>query len=477
MVVLTMSDVITFLGGPGTGKTAHLLASLQNERDTNGIRPTDIMFVSFTRSQRDNVRVRIKDLFPQATSQDIDNAVKTFHGAALYSCKQAGVVDPNQQIIITESTYPEIYRDFCKENSIHYDVRYRDIVAGDDDRIYRKKGSIPAGNAIFIISRYLTQQNWGPERWPEAAAQIGISPPRIIGEITDLIQRWDLFKQDYGLLEHDDYVQRALVAKVRPPSKILIIDEFQDLSPTQVALFDRWRNHPLLKRIYIAGDPNQAIYGFRGANPSYLQAIAPSDLDLPISHRCPSNIVEFADNILGAGSCMVPCDDGGGVKRIIPRDASEFANWINCIHKDYQEVLVLTRYQIHALKLSKILTNAGIPHRSITPGRITYWNEYQSASEIRVDTIHASKGLQTIATVLYTGYLKGRVNDYFRSKDTQNEERRVFYVGATRSTDELYLLDDFNKNVPQAPVFRDIINTIPVIPLSCRKQPCLFGEV
>lgn len=458
----------TFLGGPGTGKTARLLDSVQIERDTNGIALKDIMFVSFTRAQRDDVRYRIKDIFPEAMSREITDAVRTFHGAALHSCKKAGSIDSKNYEIITESRDAPIFRAFCEENGIHYDIRYRDLFTGDDERIYRRKIQIPAGNSIFILSRYIKQQqNWGPEHWPDAAARIGISPPRIIGDIAELVLGWDLYKQKYDLYEHDDYVRLAYTAKVPPPSQVLYIDEFQDLSPSQVALFDQWRSHRMLKRIYVAGDPNQAIYGFRGANPTYLQAIAPSNPEFPLSHRCPSNIVTFADRILGAGSCMVPSRDGGEVWRICPRNAAELANWIKCIHQEYRQVFILTRYRIHVRRLSKILTEAGIPHSSITPGRIKDWNtspETQKAStEIRVDTIHAAKGLQTIATVLYTGYLSGRVKDYFMSPEIQNEERRIYYVGATRSLEALYLLDDFKKNTPQAPVFRGIINTIPAV--------------
>lgn len=460
-----MADVTTFLGGPGTGKTRHLTASLQKERDQNGLGLNDFMFVSFTRSQRDDVRRRIKGIYPEATSGDIDNAVRTFHGAALYSCKQAGIIDTQNFGIITESRDAPIYRDFCKQNGIHYDGRFRDCFTGDDERIYRHKRPLPAGNAIFALSRYLKQQNWNPERWPDAAARIGISPPRVIGDITEFIRSWDCYKRNLGLLEHDDYVKLAFEAKVPPPAKVLYIDEFQDLSPSQVSLFKLWRMDPMLERIYVAGDPNQAIYGFRGASPTYLQAIAPSNPEFPLSHRCPSNIVAFADKILGAGSCMVPSKEGGDVRRISPRTDSELVDWIKGIHQEYRQVFILTRYQIHARRLSKILTKAGIPHSSITPGRITDWDKSpetpKSRSEIRVDTIHAAKGLEAIATVLYTGYLPGRIKGFFRSPDIQSEEQRVYYVGATRSLEVVYLLDDFKKNIPQAPVFRGIINTIP----------------
>jgi DNA helicase II / ATP-dependent DNA helicase PcrA len=44
---------------------------------------------------------------------------------------------------------------------------------------------------------------------------------------------------------------------------VLFVDEFQDVSPLQFALYELWaRTH---ERVYVAGDDDQTIYGFQGA--------------------------------------------------------------------------------------------------------------------------------------------------------------------------------------------------------------------
>ena len=46
--------------------------------------------------------------------------------------------------------------------------------------------------------------------------------------------------------------------------EFLLIDEFQDISPLEYRLIRLWSRHG--KELFVIGDPDQAIYGFRGAD-------------------------------------------------------------------------------------------------------------------------------------------------------------------------------------------------------------------
>jgi len=59
---------------------------------------------------------------------------------------------------------------------------------------------------------------------------------------------------------------------------------------------------------------------------------------------------------------------------------------------------------------------------------------------VRVDTIHASKGLEAPAVLLHTGYLSGLVTG-LADPERMAEERRVYFVGATRASHALILFD------------------------------------
>ncbi|MCC5452885.1 UvrD-helicase domain-containing protein [Rheinheimera sp. UJ51] len=60
---------------------------------------------------------------------------------------------------------------------------------------------------------------------------------------------------------HHSLVQQRLTEEVR----YLIIDEFQDTSPLQLALFSKVST--LIDNVLMVGDAKQAIYGFRGSDP------------------------------------------------------------------------------------------------------------------------------------------------------------------------------------------------------------------
>ena len=72
--------------------------------------------------------------------------------------------------------------------------------------------------------------------------------------------------QLYRLLEHPQ-VKETLANELQ----LLMVDEFQDTSPIQLALFVRLAE--LAKKVIWVGDIKQAIYGFRGSDPALMEAV------------------------------------------------------------------------------------------------------------------------------------------------------------------------------------------------------------
>lgn len=82
-------------------------------------------------------------------------------------------------------------------------------------------------------------------------------------------------KEAFGLYDYDDFTQALaktlkgkpqLANRVRDRWKIAIVDEFQDTSPAQWDILKRCFFDEAGGRLFVIGDPKQAIYGFRGAD-------------------------------------------------------------------------------------------------------------------------------------------------------------------------------------------------------------------
>ncbi len=128
------------------------------------------------------------------------------------------------------------------------------------------------------------------------------------------LQQYADYKREQGLMDFVD--QEALVldmatnnasfrASMTERVKLLMVDEFQDTSPIQLALFLKLSE--LAQEVIWVGDQKQSIYGFRGADPVLMDAVA-TEIDnsstqaskgsvLKESWRSKRELVEFCNAI------------------------------------------------------------------------------------------------------------------------------------------------------------------------------------
>lgn len=391
---VTGAPVTRFIAGPGTGKTHTLLELVRREAEEHGTRIGDITFSTFARSQKAEVQARIGTVYPKAKRGEIGGAVVTLHAAALRACKAAGLFDTAAgDRIIQEGIKKagaEFFEDFARLHHLPYDPALARFRADED----RKSGQAePPGNALFKIARYIRgQYTWNWSHAPHAMTATGTHIPSSCGDAAELLQAWSDYKAEHQLYEHDDYIFAAIEAEAGPLAPILIVDEFQDLSPLQFVLFTQWRQSGEVVRIYVAGDPNQAIYAFRGADPIFLEKIPGPVKDIgaagdqaPESRRCPPEIVRTADRVLGGRSFMAPRAGAGRVWVEHPYDDAGFPPVVEALYREYGEVLILARYRRYVRKLSKVLTAAGIPHTSLLSDWSPHWETARTTAGEPVD--------------------------------------------------------------------------------------------
>jgi exodeoxyribonuclease V beta subunit len=126
-------------------------------------------------------------------------------------------------------------------------------------------------------------------------------------------------KRRRGVFDFDDMLSlldralgsvhgELLLAAMRERYRVALIDEFQDTDPVQWNIFRRVFFEGPKQRLYVIGDPKQAIYGFRGADVhTYLRAkdelaTRGKIVSLTENHRSTEPLIEAYNTILDQGS-------------------------------------------------------------------------------------------------------------------------------------------------------------------------------
>lgn len=140
-------------------------------------------------------------------------------------------------------------------------------------------GMVPVAESISAVAARYAEH-------PELHADITEYLKRMFSLCAEALKVYDSRKREMGVLDFTD--QEHLLLKVLDDESVartlkseldlLLVDEFQDTSPIQLALFLKLAN--FAKAIYWVGDIKQAIYGFRGSDTELMEAILNALSDL-----------------------------------------------------------------------------------------------------------------------------------------------------------------------------------------------------
>ncbi|MBU4191933.1 MAG: UvrD-helicase domain-containing protein [Pseudodesulfovibrio sp.] len=211
---------VLVLAGPGTGKTQTLMGRVAR-LIKQGEPARRILALTFTRRAAQELRDRLKTL--RGENAELPQA-GTLHSLCFDYWKHAYSETP---IVLPEAAakklFAEVNPEFAGKNLDHHWTRYN---------LGRERlTDLPADLAEAHIS-YGNQKN-----------------------------HWDLV--DYtDLLEF--MLEQAGAPTFRMPYTQVLVDEVQDLTPLQLAVI-RGIAGPSGEGVFLIGDPNQSIYGFRGA--------------------------------------------------------------------------------------------------------------------------------------------------------------------------------------------------------------------
>ena len=117
-------------------------------------------------------------------------------------------------------------------------------------------------------------------------------------ELKGFARAWQSYKTETGTMDFTDLIEVALRDVNHPPGApdIGFLDEAQDLTPCEMALWRKWAAG--MDKIIICGDPDQAIFSFKGARAAEMLTPIPEEnvRVLKQSYRVPVAVHEVAQN-------------------------------------------------------------------------------------------------------------------------------------------------------------------------------------
>jgi superfamily I DNA/RNA helicase len=251
-------------GPPGTGKTHRLMHYLDEELKKTD--PEKIAYIAFSNAAVKVARERIPN----------DNVyVSTMHSMGSQECG----INTKTQLLKNEK-----WKGFKNYSRLCADLSF-------ESRI-NVNGYVEHVNPHMKIIEFARNKNISLER---AAVELDLHYTTDIWLTEQIKADLDTYKESTGMIEYADMISKFVEEDKCPPLHAVFLDEAQDLSPLQWKMFFYIESR--CDRSYIAGDDDQTIYTFQGADPKVFIDLE-GEVDAQIqSRRVPRVIHKLASSI------------------------------------------------------------------------------------------------------------------------------------------------------------------------------------
>ncbi len=288
----TTHGPLVIIAGPGTGKTRVVTHRMAHLIAVHGVKPAHCLAITFTKRAAEEMSQRLDDLLVGRLDRP---PVMTFHALGMSILREHG------HLLGLPRTFRVASQAQC------FDVLEKTLA------VSRRK----AGQWLRIISR---TKRCGESPEPCKTGSTQVTPDAVVRIYQ---QRLD----ELGLVDFDDLIGLSirllkahpdLVDHYRSVYRWLSVDEFQDVDHHQYQLIK------LLVapdgNVCVIGDPDQAIYGFRGSDATRLQQLrddfpSAQTIQLTQNYRSTQTIVDAALQLAAPSSlmknrCLIAQTDG-----------------------------------------------------------------------------------------------------------------------------------------------------------------------
>jgi DNA helicase-2/ATP-dependent DNA helicase PcrA len=360
------------LAGPGSGKTFVITQRLKYLIEVCGADPSSILVITFTKAAALEMQHRFMKL---TDSSYPEVSFGTFHSVFYQILRNSRSKTTPTISLATEKQKHEFLKDalsFLREKKKLGEEEYLNCLQEIPDilsEISRYK------NTCNDFSSFVTNISAGP-----------LFP--------DIYKGYNKLLSEFGLIDFDDMIircyellmnNRSILSSWQERFDYFLIDEYQDINLMQFKVVE------LLCRdlnLFVVGDDDQSIYGFRGSDPGIMMAFKktfergdPRLINLDVNYRCGRVILENAIKVIEENKVRfkkkLTANAGNGcglvaARRYESRDRQNEAIALFLLHhlNELSDIAILFRSNTERSNLARLLTERGIPHNleDSTPG-------------------------------------------------------------------------------------------------------------
>ncbi len=267
------------IAGPGSGKTTVITERIKYLIESAGVSPADILVITFTRAAAREMESRFHELI---RGREYHVRFGTFHSVFFWIIKTA--YNLNSSDVISDDEKKNVLERILKQISVQYDNK-EDII------------SSVLAQISYVKCDMIDIANYYSKDMPEETFRI-------------LYRKLDAELRRMGKIDFDDMMvmcydlltkREDILERCRQIFRYVMVDEFQDSNRIQYEIL-KLLVQPT-GNVFVVGDDDQSVYGFRGARPEIMQQFAKDfpnceKVTLGDNYRCDIKITEAAAGLI-----------------------------------------------------------------------------------------------------------------------------------------------------------------------------------